>query len=263
MALAFPEISPIALEIGPLAIRWYALAYVVGVLAGWRLATYWATRLRLPHQPTAQQLDDFVSWSVIGIILGGRIGYALFYQTALYWQQPLEILKIWHGGMSFHGGLAGLVLAGTIFCRRHKLSLLGLSDLVAVVAPIGIFLGRLANFINAELVGRVSDVPWAMVFPGHEGARHPSQLYQAGLEGLLLLLAINLLARNKNLWATPGRLSAIFLIFYAALRAIGESFREPDAQLGFILGHITMGQILCVPMALLGLYLWQRRSPSP
>ena len=253
MALEFPVIDPVALAVGPLQIRWYALAYLVGFLAAWRYGLVLAAR-SAPVRPSKTDIDDFIPWAVLGVILGGRIGYVLFYQFAEYAAQPLEALKIWHGGMSFHGGVTGLIVAIVVFAWRRGFSPRRLADIVCCGAPIGIFLGRIANFINGELYGRVTDVPWAVKFPrGGFEPRHPSQLYEAFLEGFVLFLVLFVLARISRIRETPGILTGVFLSLYGLFRIAVEFFREPDAQLGFILPGISMGQILSLPLIILGL----------
>jgi phosphatidylglycerol---prolipoprotein diacylglyceryl transferase len=258
--LPYPHIDPIALKLGPLVIRWYALAYIGGILLGWWLiAREFAAR---PLENLSKKaLDDTISWAVIGIILGGRLGYVLFYKPDYYLANPVQILHVWEGGMSFHGGLIGFIAAFYLFSRRHKISFLGLMDVLACVAPIGIFLGRMANFINGELWGRVTDSAFGMIFPtGGELPRHPSQLYEAGLEGVVLFVVLMWLLKKTNARQYPGMLSGIFLIGYALARITAECFREPDAFLGFFAGGITMGQILSLPMLGLGIYLAWRSS---
>lgn len=260
-AVAFPMIDPIAIEIGPLAIRWYALAYVAGFLGGWWLAKRIAGRDALwgatPH-PKPIEVDDLIVFVAFGVILGGRIGYVLFYDFALYIHEPLEALKLWRGGMSFHGGLIGAALGVALFARSRKLPILPVFDLASAVAPIGLFFGRLANFINGELFGRVSDVPWAMVFPnGGPEPRHPSQLYQAALEGVALFVLVQLLVRGGAL-KRPGLVAGLFVAGYAIARIVGELFRQPDAQIGFLAGGLTMGMLLSIPMLLLGLFVAAR-----
>lgn len=266
LAIPFPAIDPVLVEIGPLTIRWYALAYIAGILIGWRLMRRLAALP--PVAATAQQVDDFVTWAVLGVILGGRLGYVLFYQTDHYLSAPWEALYLWKGGMSFHGGAAGVVLAMYLYCRNQGLSFRRFGDRLTPVVPIGLFLGRLANFINGELWGRVSDVPWAMVFP-HAGPepRHPSQLYQAFLEGACLFVLLQMLVRVPGLRARKGFVAGAFLAGYGVARMIGEVFRQPDAQLGFLFsfpgGGATMGQLLSIPMVLIGLGLMIAARPDP
>ena len=261
LTIPFPDIDPVIFELGPLAIRWYSLAYIVGLVLGWR----YCRRLtgRSPARITPEAFDDFLLWATLGVILGGRFGYVLFYKPAYYLANPLEMLMVWQGGMSFHGGLLGMVAAEVIFAWRRKIPLIALADIVAAAAPIGLFLGRIANFINGELYGRASDVPWAMIFPSDPDQlpRHPSQLYQAGLEGLVLFFVLFILVRLGALGRT-GLLTGAFLTCYALSRLTMELFREPDAHLGFLLGGATMGQLLSLPMLLagLGLVLWSLRS---
>jgi phosphatidylglycerol---prolipoprotein diacylglyceryl transferase len=251
-SFTFPAIDPIAIEIGPIVIRWYALAYIAGLLLGWRCCVLLVRRA--PRFMTTEKLDDLLLYATLGVILGGRLGYVLFYKPAFFVAHPLEIVMVWHGGMSFHGGFLGVVVAAFIFARRHGVPALLLADLLAVAAPVGLFFGRLANFINGELFGRVSDVPWAMVFP-HGGPlpRHPSQLYEAGLEGLVLFVIVASAAFATRARYRPGLIFGLFLIGYGCARSAVELFREPDAHLGFILGPITMGQVLSTPMILAGL----------
>jgi phosphatidylglycerol:prolipoprotein diacylglycerol transferase len=252
--IVFPTIDPIAVEIGPLAVRWYALAYIAGILLGWKYAAHLAARLPKPIAPKI--FDDFVIWATLGIILGGRLGYVIFYQPTYFANNPAEILMVWRGGMAFHGGLIGMVAATWLFSQRHQISFLGLADAICAAAPIGLFFGRVANFINGELWGRVSDVPWAMVFPHADAApRHPSQLYQAALEGLLLLILLAIAARMPALRHRPGVLAGLFFAGYGIARSCAEIFREPDAHVGFLFAGITMGQLLSVPMILFGVGL--------
>ena len=267
-ALAFPQIDPVALAIGPVMIRWYALAYLAGILLGWWLLMRLNAR-RSPAFPSPllskEALDDIVLYATLGIVLGGRLGYVLVYDLPYYIEHPGRILALWNGGMSFHGGLAGTLIAMALFTHRYKIRWLPLMDLMAVCAPIGIFFGRMANFINGELFGRVAvDVPWGMVFPhGGELPRHPSQLYEAGLEGLLLWAIMLLLAFRTQLRDRVGALGGVFLLVYGLARAVSEHFREPDAQIGYFPLGITMGQILCLPMILGGLAIlvWALRKP--
>ncbi len=252
MALQFPDIDPVALAIGPLEIRWYALAYLCAFLFGWWYGIY-ITRLNPNTRPNREDIDDFIPWAIAGVILGGRLGYVLFYQGAYYLSNPGEVLQVWHGGMSFHGGIVGVITVLVLYSRLKKIPLLRLCDIFGCAAPLGIFLGRLANFVNGELYGRVTDVPWGVVFPrGGELPRHPSQIYQAGMEGLLLFLILLALLHVKSVRDRPGILSFVFLAGYGAFRFIGEFFREPDDQLGYIIGQVSMGQVLSVPVILFG-----------
>lgn len=257
IGLAYPEISPIIFSIGPVAIRWYSMAYLVGIILGWWLAASRVKKYDLGL--TKKNCEDIAFAVTLGIILGGRIGYVLFYGSGQYWQNPWEIFEVWHGGMSFHGGIFGVIIALFISSRLVKYPFLKLTDLVAPVVPIGIFLGRLANFINDELWGRVTDVAWAVRFPrGGYLPRHPSQLYEACLEGIGLFVILNLLWRNKWCREHDGIISAVFLLGYAGFRSLMEQFREPDAQLGFLWGGLTMGQWLSLPITIIGLYLLLR-----
>jgi len=253
--LTFPHIDPVLISIGPLAVRWYALAYIVGIIAGWIYARAIIASAKLwggPAPLTVAAYDDFIVWITLGIILGGRIGYVLFYNFSHFREHPSEILQLWNGGMSFHGGVLGSVLATVLFALRRGISILSLGDVTLAVAPIGLFLGRLANFINGELWGRPSDVPWAMIFPtGGPLPRHPSQLYEAALEGLLLLAVLGVLVRCGAL-KRPGLVSSSFAVVYGVLRIFSEFFREPDAQLGFFWGGLTMGMLLSIPLIVAG-----------
>jgi len=266
LALPFPNIDPILIELGPFAIRWYALAYVAGLLLGWWMAKKLCSHPRLwggkaPIAP--EQFDDAVVWIAFGVILGGRVGYVLFYNLPYYAAHPMEALTVWHGGMSFHGGFLGSILAMALFCWRRKLPLISMLDIAAAVVPIGLFFGRLANFINGELWGRVTDVPWAFVFPnGGPEPRHPSQLYEAGLEGLLIFVLLLLAIRAGSL-ARPGLTAGLFVLLYGCARIFVEMFREPDAQVGYLWGGITMGMLLSVPMVLVGLYFITRARRRP
>jgi phosphatidylglycerol:prolipoprotein diacylglycerol transferase len=266
-AIAFPMIDPVALQLGPLSIKWYGLAYVVGLLGGWWYArklvandALWGGRAR----PKPEQLDDMLLFVALGVVLGGRLGFVLFYDLARYLARPQDIFAIWQGGMSFHGGLVGAAAGLWLFARRRGYPALALFDLNAIVAPIGLFLGRIANFINAELWGRPApDLPWAMVFPNAGPLpRHPSQLYEALAEGILLFILVAIVVRLGAL-KRPGLVAGIFGMGYAVARIVCEFFREPDAQLGFLFGAnvdalsggITMGMLLSLPLFLLGLVL--------
>lgn len=261
LAIAFPAFDPVIFAIGPFAVRWYALAYIAGLFAG-----IWYARWAVKHSPSLMspvQVDDFLLWVLGGVVLGGRLGYVFFYKPGDYLADPINILKTWEGGMSFHGGLLGVTLAIILYARFIKVDKWYVADLVAIAAPIGIALGRLANFVNGELWGRVApDVPWAMVFPtGGELPRHPSQLYQAALEGVLLFVILHLLWRNDRIRSRPGILTGVFWIGYGVFRIFGEFFREPDAFLGFLIGATTMGQLLSVPMVLFGIFSIWRAKP--
>ena len=261
-AIPFPMIDPVLIEVGPIAIRWYALAYIAGIVLGWMLARRLIALA--PVVATREQLDDFITWATLGIILGGRLGYVLFYRPGYYITTPWEALYVWQGGMSFHGGMLGVILAALWFCRRQGLPALRFGDRIAPAVPIGLGLGRLANFVNGELWGRVSDVPWAMVFPtGGPEPRHPSQLYQAAMEGVVLFIILNILVRIPALREREGFVTGAFLAFYGLARFIGEFFRQPDAHLGFLLAGTTMGQLLSLPMMLVGAVLMLRaRRPA-
>ena len=255
--LTYPNISPIALQIGPFALRWYALAYLTGVLSGWWLVGKLNKRT-YPLTLNKVAYDDIMVWAIMGIILGGRIGYVLFYKPDYYITKPLEALQVWHGGMSFHGGLLGTIIAAFIFTKKYKINFLKLTDLMAVAAPIGLFLGRMANFVNGELYGRATDAYVGMIFPNPESGgipRHPSQLYEAGLEGVVLFIILATLAFRTKILNRTGSLSGLFLIGYSIARSICEFFREPDSFIHFLPNFITMGQLLSMPMLIVGFYL--------
>src|ERR1700749_942302 len=270
LTVAFPVFDPIAIAIGPIAIRWYALAYIGGIVLGWLYARALIKNERLwggPAPITLLQMDDFILWVTVGIILGGRTGYVLFYNLPFFIQHPAEIFELWKGGMSFHGGFMGCVIAVMWFARWNGISILSLGDITTAVGPIGGFLGRIANFINSELWGRPADpdLPWAMIFPnGGPLPRHPSQLYEAGLEGILLFTVLAVMIRFGAL-KRPGLILGSFIALYGLARITGEHFREPDPQLGFLWGGITMGALLSVPMVIVGAILlvgaWRRKAP--
>ncbi len=261
LALAFPTIDPVAVEIGPLAIRWYALAYVLGLLLGWQYVRYLAEK-RIAGL-TKRHADDLVVWCTLGVVVGGRLGYVLFYHPSFFFANPGQIPLIWQGGMSFHGGLLGVLVTAVLYARAKRINLLSIGDAICAAAPIGLLFGRLANFINGELYGRASDVSWAMVFPtGGPEPRHPSQLYEAVLEGFLLFALLAAVAHLTRLADRPGTLAGIFFLGYGVARIVGELFREPDAFLGFILPGLTMGQVLSLPMLALGLFLLLRTPPA-
>ena len=252
--IPFPNFDPVLVHIGPLSIRWYALAYITSLLLGW-----WGVRrlARLsPAVATHAQVDDFLTWATLGVVLGGRLGYIFFYQPGFYLSHPFRMVQVWNGGMSFHGGMLGVVVALVIFCRRNGIPLLGFADRLSIVSPMGLGLGRCANFINGELWGRAAspDLPWAMIFPNdpEQIPRHPSQLYEAVMEGLVLFLVVFLLSRRHSIRARFGLLTGVFLMGYGVARIIGEFFRQPDPFLGFLWAGATMGQLLCIPMILAG-----------
>ncbi len=289
--LPFPNISPeiFSFSLGgfEIALRWYALAYIAGLLLAWRWVVLLMKRPHLwkddaPPMP-AKQVEDLLTWTILGIILGGRLGFVTFYQPAYYLSHPLEIPAIWQGGMSFHGGFFGVIIAGSLFARKHGFSIAGLGDSFAVVVALGLFFGRIANFINAELWGRPSTAPWAVIFPGHYAqqcpkdwvgacARHPSQLYEAGLEGILLGIVMFILAHRRGWLKTPGALTGVFFLTYGASRSFVELFRQADAQFvtpdnqwGYVIqfgsnAGLTMGQTLSLPMVAFGAFLtWRAR----
>ncbi len=271
VVLPFPQFDPVLVQIGPFAIRWYALAYIVSLVLGWRIMR---GLVRLPPAvATVLQTDDFLTWATLGVVLGGRLGYILFYQPSPYFAHPLMMLAVWNGGMSFHGGMLGVTIALILFCYKNKIPLLGFADRLAIVTPMGLGLGRCANFINGELWGRPapSSLPWAMTFPRADDhgtvPRHPSQLYEALMEGVILFAVMWTVSRNERLRARFGFLTGLFLAGYGVARSIGEFFREPDAFLGFLWAGATMGQLLCIPMMLAGLCLmlwaWRRASELP
>ncbi|GJE77610.1 prolipoprotein diacylglyceryl transferase [Methylorubrum suomiense] len=265
LALPFPAIDPVAVSLGPIEIKWYALSYIVGLIGGW----FYARRLvqadslwGVTTRPSLPDIDDLVVWVALGVVLGGRIGYVLFYNLPLYLDQPLEILAIRNGGMSFHGGFLGAILALLLFARARGLNGLTMLDIAAVVVPIGLFFGRIANFVNGELWGRPApDFTYAVIFPtGGDVPRYPSQLFEAATEGLLLFIVMALAVWRYG-FRKPGLLGGIFVLGYAVTRTFCEFFREPDRQLGFLFGRdvdalgggITMGMLLCLPMAIVGL----------
>jgi phosphatidylglycerol:prolipoprotein diacylglycerol transferase len=269
LTIAFPVFDPVAFAIGPFVVRWYALAYIGGIVLGWIYAralikneTLW----RGASPITLAQMDDFVLWVTIGIIVGGRTGYVLFYNPLFFVQHPAEIFELWKGGMSFHGGFLGCVIAVMAFARLNNTSILSLGDITTAVGPIGLFLGRIANFINSELWGRAADpdLPWAMIFPnGGPIPRHPSQLYEAALEGVVLFTILAVMIRMGAL-KRPGLILGSFITIYGIARIIGEFFREPDPQLGFLWGGLTMGMLLSVPMIIAGALIivaaWRRKA---
>ncbi|MBT6433687.1 MAG: prolipoprotein diacylglyceryl transferase [Deltaproteobacteria bacterium] len=261
-ALPYPNIDPIAVQFGPLAIRWYSLAYIIGLVGGMGLLSKIAKRE--DSVITEEQAWDFLSWACMGVILGGRVGYCLFYKPEYYLFNPLEILAVWKGGMSFHGGVIGSTLVIYLYARHVKVPFLALADMVSSICCIGLFLGRVANFVNGELYGRVTDVAWAFVFP-HGGPlpRHPSQLYEGILEGVILFAILNLMRFTPAGLRRHGRMAGTFMVGYALSRFIVEFFREPDAHLGILQTGTTMGQNLSIPMVFLGIYWIVRAYRRP
>ena len=253
----FPNIDPVIVSIGPVNIYWYSFGYIFGILFGWFYAVKLAKKFQL--NISKKNIEDYVSWVILGIILGGRLGYVLFYDLNRYLEHPIDILKTYEGGMSSHGGFIGVIFATYLFCWKNRIEFLLVTDIASAVASIGFFLGRIGNFINGELYGRITDVPWAMVFPNSDMLpRHPSQLYEAVGEGLLLFLVTNIAIYKYNSFHYSGRTSSIFLIYYCIFRVTAEHFREPDLQIGFIANYVTMGQILSLPILIVGIYLYIR-----
>lgn len=258
--MAFPDIDPVIFAIGPVQVRWYGLAYVVGILLGWRYARMLVSNERLwpaaGPRMTPLDIDDFLLWATVGIVAGGRIGYILFYDFAAVSANPVRALEIWNGGMSFHGGLLGTLIAMLLFARSRGIPVFNLFDVVCAVVPVGLFFGRLANFINSELWGKLTDMPWAVVFPtGGPFPRHPTQLYEAGLEGLLLVAVLAWLIYRRQALKRPGMVAGSFVIGYALSRIFVEFFREPDVQIGYLAGGwLTMGMVLSLPMLAVGLW---------
>ena len=279
LAIAFPEIDPIIVQLGPFAIRWYALAYIAGLVLGWRYilrlvqSTHlWPIRKEkgkkvLGAPATPLQIDDLLIWVTLGVVLGGRAGYVLFYNPGMLLENPLSIFAVWQGGMSFHGGLLGVIVGGAWFCVRNNLSIFRVGDLVAAAVPIGLFFGRIANFINQELWGNVSNVPWAVIFPkaGDGLGRHPSQLYEAGLEGILLFVVLYFAVHKFSAFRRPGLTIGMFLTGYGLSRIFVEFFRTPDYDIGYLaLDFVTLGMILSLPMVIIGLGLiWRALDNAP
>ena len=252
--LEYPQFDPVMIHIGPLALRWYGMMYVLGILSGWMLGRHRAKKSW--NSMTPALMDDFVTWGILGVVLGGRIGYVLFYNFAHYIEHPLKMFAIWEGGMSFHGGLIGVLLVIWLFGRAHRMSFLEMGDFVSPLIPPGLFFGRIGNFINGELWGRYTDHPFGMIFPGAGTMpRHPSQLYEAALEGVVLFILVWWYSAKPR---PAGCVGALFLLGYGVFRFMVEFARQPDAQLGFVaLQWMTMGQILCVPMILFGIgWIW-------
>jgi phosphatidylglycerol:prolipoprotein diacylglycerol transferase len=268
LVIPYPVIDPIAIELGPIAIRWYGLAYMAGILLGWLYARYLVSRPALwggKSPITVPEADDFLLWITLGIVVGGRLGFVLFYEPSYFWANPLEIPAVWNGGMAFHGGLLGVALAVYLFARLKKINALSLGDIASAATPFGLFFGRLANFINAEVVGRVSDVPWAMVFPGAgDQPRHPSQLYEAALEGIVLFIILCVATYRYKALTRPGTVFGLFLVCYGLFRSSLEFVREPHAGHPLDIGLLTPGIAYSIPMILIGLWLiWRaRRQPA-
>lgn len=261
--MPYPHLDPVLLQIGPFSLHWYAIAYIAGLVLGWRYILRMIDTPRLwqgnKAPMTKLHIDDVLLWAALGVILGGRLGYVLIYKPGYYLEHPLEIFAVWHGGMSFHGGAFGVLIALLLFAWKHRLNALSLLDVVNAAAPIGLFFGRLANYNNGELWGRVTDAPWGMIFPGQTEPRHPSQLYEAALEGLLLYIVLRILIYRFDALKRPGTILGCFLLGYGLARTFVEAFfRQPDEQLGFLIGGLTMGALLSIPMALAGaLIVWK------
>lgn len=248
-----PPLDPVIFSIGPLAIRWYSVAYIIGIL----FALFWLKKSNDREKFLSESAyDNWLTWAILSIILGGRLGYVLFYNLPYFIENPLEIFAFWHGGMSFHGGLLGAIFGMWLFARHYKIDFLQLTDNLSIAAPIGLFCGRIANFINMELYGRVTGSDFGVIFPtGGPLPRHPSQLYEAFLEGIVLFIILISLKHFTKISQFKGKLSGVFLIFYGSFRAFVEIFREPDEQIGFLFDYLTLGQILSLPLVLFGIYL--------
>ncbi len=253
MIFHLPNLDPTAFSIGPLAVRWYSLAYILGIL----FAMSWLKKCNdKEHFMTNRAYDDWLLWAILSILLGGRLGYVLFYNSGYFLYHPLEIFAFWHGGMSFHGGLLGSILGMWLFAKKYKIDFLKLTDTLAVAVPVGLFLGRLANFMNMELYGRFTESNFGVIFPNAGPLpRHPSQLYEAFLEGIVLFIIMISLHRFSNFSKQRGFLSGMFLMLYGSFRILIENFREPDEQIGFLFAKITMGQLLSLPLIFLGLIM--------
>lgn len=259
--MPFPFIDPVAFHIGPLAVHWYGLAYVVGILGWWQYSLWLTKKFPLIDR---KMVDDYLAWAVVGVILGGRLGYVLFYNPQKYFANPMEIFQVWKGGMAFHGGLLGVVIATALFTKRRGIDFLNFSDLACCGVPIGLFFGRLANFINGELYGRMTDVTWGIIFPnGGPFPRHPSQLYEAAFEGFFLFVLLAFGAIFTRWPHRRGLLTGIFLTGYGFARIGAECFREPDTFLGYFAGGLTMGQILSLPLLGFGFFLTLRAILRP
>ena len=256
LTIPFPNINPIAIKFSAISIHWYGIAYVFSIILGMYISQLLEKKYKIAGI-ASKDFDSLVVYVVIGIIIGGRLGYIVFYMPHCIIDRPIEILKIWHGGMSFHGGIIGVSIAIWIFCLRHKKKLLAVTDLIACVTPIGLFFGRIANFINAELYGKKTEVAWGVIFPNTDfEPRHPSQLYEAFTEGFLLFIIMLVTIRLASVRRHVGRTSGVFLIFYSIFRICVEIFREPDPHIGYIFNLFTLGQLLCFPMLILGIFLY-------
>ena len=250
--------DPVAFQIISFEIRWYSLAYILGIIIGWILCK----KIFIKNLDINQKFDDYITYLIIGIIIGGRLGYVLFYNFSYYINNILDIFKIWQGGMSFHGGLLGIIVTSIFFAKKNNQDLFVYTDLVSLVAPIGIFFGRLANFINSELYGKVTEVPWAVTFVQVDNlSRHPSQLYEAFFEGIILFILL-LYFRNKNFLAKPGLISGIFLIFYSVFRFCIEFFRVPDEQIGYLIFNLSMGQIISLVFIMIGTIVFYLKNEN-
>jgi len=251
--ITLPYFDQVALAIGPLEIRWYSLAYIAGILFVLFILKKYN---KIDNLMSDEALDNWIVWAILGVIIGGRLGYVLFYNFNFYISNPLRIAAVWQGGMSFHGGLIGVIISMYLFCRKYKIQFFYLTDILAISTPIGLFFGRIANFINMELYGRATNSNYGFIFPNvDDQPRHPSQLYEAALEGLILFTILFLLNRHSKIRKIPGILSGLFLIGYASARTCLEQFRQPDEQIGFFFGRITMGQILSLPIFIAGLLI--------
>jgi phosphatidylglycerol:prolipoprotein diacylglycerol transferase len=267
----FPDFDPVLVHLGPIAIRWYALAYVAGILLGWRyiVALVRNPKLAVFRGPatTPEKIDDLIVWITLGVIVGGRLGHVIFYTPAIIWTDPLEILKTWHGGMSFHGGAIGVLIAVVVFSLRNRIDMFRLGDVVAAATPVGLFFGRIANFINGELWGRPTTLPWGIIFPGADPAvpRHPSQLYEAALEGIVLFILLRWATHGAKLLNRRGVVVGLFVAGYGVIRVALENVREPDSYMPHFPLGLTMGMLLSTPMIIAGVWLIWRglREPVP
>ena len=257
MILIKPSIDPVILSLGIFDIRWYSLAYIAGFIIGSIIIKY--LNKKLLNILSNKQIDSFFIWSILGVIIGGRVGYVLFYQTSYLFINPIYILKIWTGGMSFHGGLIGIIISMYLFCKKNNIQFFYLSDLVSIVAPIGLFFGRIANFINNELYGKITNFPFAMIYPEIDlQPRHPSQLYEAFLEGIILFIILLTYFNKTKSDPTIGKISGLFLILYATFRILIEFLREPDSHIGLIFNIASMGQILSIPLIIIGIIFFKK-----